>query len=189
MEGDTPQTLKNAKKSTDRFLSEASECAERECGFSSMLTAFSVILGISEAAYRDYGIEPLIKWFISKMNNKTSWLILPSTGSSQNENEIGKKLADLRNGLAHEFSMPSDVLLAKNRQSATEERDHYPNKYIISIKEFLDAVSRTVDEVVQSNPEAVLDANPRGVNRATAIRLEEGTESAPLSGSLGRETP
>lgn len=183
-----PQTLKSAKGSIDRFLFEAMECAERECGFSAMLTAFSVILGVSEAVCRDNKIAPLITWFFSKMNDKTSWLILPTTTSLPDQNEIGKKLADLRNGLAHEFSMPSDVLLAKNRQSATEKASQYPNKYIISIKEFLGAVSRTVDEIVQCNPEAVLDANPRGVNRATAFRLEEGTKSAPLSGSSGSET-
>lgn len=182
-----PQTLRSSKDSIDRFLREATECAERECGFSAMLTAFPIILGISEAVQGNYGIEPLIQWFFSKMNDRTSWLILP-TNTSPDQNEIGKKLADLRNGLTHEFSMPSDVLLAKNTQSATEKKGQYPNKYIISIKQFLGAVSRTVDEIVQSNPEAVLDANPRGVNRATAIRLEEGTESAPLSGSSGRET-
>lgn len=184
-----PQTLDSAKNSVDRFLLEAMECAERECGFSAMLTAFSIILGVSEAVYGNHRIEPLIQWFFSKMNDKTSWLILPTTASSHDQNEIGKKLADLRNGLAHEFSMPSDVLLAKNRQSATEKKDQYPDKYIISTKEFLDAVRRTVGEIVKSNPAALLDANPRGKNRATAIRLEDETESVPLSGSSGRRSP
>jgi len=184
-----PQTLTDAKESIDRFLLEAMQCAERDCGFSAMLTGFSVILGVSEAVYGEYGIGPLIRWFFSTMSDKTSWLILPTEASPQNQNEIGKKLADLRNGLAHEFSMPLDVLLAKDIKSATEKKGQYPDKYIIAIKEFLEAVSRTVDGVVGSNPEAGLDANPpRGIDRATATRLEGGTESAPLSGSSGRES-
>jgi len=180
-----PQALDSARGSIGRFLHEATKCAEIECGFSAMLSAFSVILGISEAVYHDNRIVPLIMWFFSKMNDKTSWLILP-TAASHDQNEIGKKLADLRNGLAHEFSMPSDVLLAKNIQSATEKKDRYPDKYIINIKEFLDAVRKTAGEIVDSNPQAVLDANPRGVNRATAILLGDETESVPLSGSSGR---
>ena len=184
-----PQTLGSAKGSIDRFLFEAMECAERESGFSAILTAFSVILGVSEAVYQGDRILPLIKWFFSKMNDKTSWLILPTTAASHDQNEIGKKLADLRNGLVHEFSMPSGVLLAKNRQSAMEKKDQCPDKYIISIKEFLDVVRKTVDEIVDSNREAVLDANPRGVDRATAIQLEDETESVLLSGSSGRRSP
>ena len=183
-----PQTLDGAKDSIARFFIEAKGCVEGEFGFSAMLTAFSVMLGVSEAVYGNYGIASLIKWFFSQMNDKTSWLILPTQVSAQNQNEIGKKLADLRNGLAHEFSMPSDVLLAKNVQSAAEKKDHHLDKYIIAINEFLDAVSRTVDGIVKSNPGAVLDANPRGVDRATGLRLEEGTGSTPLSGSSGTET-
>lgn len=182
------QTLDSAKNSIDQFFIEAKGCAEREFGFSAMLTAFSVMLGVSEAVRGDYGIASLIRWFFSEMIDKTSWLIVPTQVSPQNQNEIGKKLADLRNGLAHEFSMPSDVLLAKNRQSATEKKDQYPDKYIIAIKEFLDAVNTTVDKIIQANPEAVLDANRTGVNRATGLRLEGGAGSAPLSGSSGTET-
>jgi hypothetical protein len=182
-----PQTLVSAKDSIERFLREAMECAERRCGFFAMLTALSVMLSVSGAVHGIDTIATLIQWFFSEMNDKTSWLILPTNTSPPEQNGIGKKLADLRNGLVHEFSMPSDVLLANNMQSAMKKKNQYPDKYIIAINEFLDAVKKTVDQVVQSKPEAILDANPRNVVRATAIRLGEGIESPPLSGSSGRE--
>jgi hypothetical protein len=179
-----PQTLSSVRCCIDRFLLEAEECAEREYGFASMLTGFAVMLAVSEAVNGRPNNRDLLSWFISRMGEDRDWIVLPLNVPSS-LGLVTNKLIELRDSLAHQLSMPCDVLLAGDRTSAEREAQRSPGKYIIITRQFVDAIRHTVQRIVASNPETTLDPSihRRRIQRAAATRLEGRTGSPGLSGT------
>lgn len=175
------QLLADTKHSIDRFLDEAKTCAEKECGFAAMLTAFSVILGVAEAVKGPVGAEVLLEWFVSQMDDATSWLVLPDS-LSFTEAGIGKKLKETRHSLSHQFSLPSDVVLVNSIVQVRGRRERNPGKYFIGTQEFAAAVRSTVDKIVESSGGAAFDPDPRGTTRGVADRVRPVAGSPEESG-------
>ena len=150
------QKLADAKESIDRFLYEARKCAESEYGFAAMLVVFSVILGVSEAVSRKRRNDDLFEWFVSQMSDKESWILLPEFEKFE-EDTIGEKLSDIRNALAHQFSLPVDVVMVNSISEVRWVSKREDHRYYIGTREFVEAVRRTVDKIVKSHPSVVLD--------------------------------
>jgi hypothetical protein len=179
------QTLADAEDSINRFISEARMCAERECGFAAMLTAFPVILGVSEAVSREKTNDALFKWFVSQMDDRDSWILLPESVTFE-EADVGEKLSDIRDSLAHQFSLPLDVTMVNGIAEVKDVSGRDSDKYFVGTREFVDAVRRTVGKIVESHPDAVLDPHPRGVDRGAANRvLLPGGEPSTSGSSAG----
>jgi hypothetical protein len=165
----TKRTLSDAQTSIERFISEASECAKQELGFAAMSTIFPVILAVSEAVNPSVcGDENLLKAFVPKMIDKTSWLVAPVANLS--DDDIATKLARVRNSLAHQLSVPYDVYLVNTSADARAISKKYPDKYVISTVEFVDAIKRTVRRTIQVHPTVAFDPRPR-TPRAPANRV------------------
>jgi hypothetical protein len=175
--------LAETKSCIDRFLLEAEKCAEQEYGFAAMLTVFSVILGVAEAVINRSRNEELFRWFVSQMGDRSSWIVIPDS-SSPTAIEIGKKLAQTRDSLSHQFSLPVDLELVNSIQQVELEPD--PPKYYIGTKEFVDAVISTIDKIVQSNGDVEFDSNQRGINRGVANRVVR-TGGSPSSSNPSME--
>jgi hypothetical protein len=176
------QVLVDVRDSIHRFLFEAKKCARKQCGFAGMLTAFSVILGVSEAVSGRRGNDALLKWFVSQMDDQGSWILLPES-EVFSVAVVGEKLAEIRDSLAHQFSLPFDVFLVNNRRKAQKASRHKRSAYIISTREFIDIVRETVDKIIEASPDVVFDSNPRGIDRGAASRQVATTGAPPLSGS------
>jgi hypothetical protein len=160
-----PQTLADAQISVDHFVQEAKKCAETKIcagephtlGFASMLTAFTVILSVSEAVFRDHYNFPLLKKFVSEMQDKTSWLFAAKANPSPSGVDIAQTLTEVRNGLAHELSLPNNVMLANSSTTARELSKTNTDKYIISTIDFVSAVEVTVNKLIAANPKSDFD--------------------------------
>ena len=167
----TRRTLSDAQSSIDRFIHEARECAKQELGFAAMSTIFPVMLAVSEAVNPSARTdENLLRAFVSNMIDKTSWLVVPVANLS--DDDIARKLAQVRNSLAHQLSLPDDVYLTNTHAEAKDLSKKHPNKYIISTVEFVDVVERTIRRIIQAHPAAVFDPSPRTrTPRAPADRV------------------
>lgn len=178
-----PQVLADVRKSVHRFLVEAKKCARKQCGFASMLTAFPVILGVSEAVNGRAPNDTLFKWFVSRMDDQDSWIVLPESATFS-ETAVGQKLADVRDSLAHQFSLPSDVALVNDRRKARKAHMLRRHAYIISTREFVDAVRNTVGRIIEANPNTAFDPkSPRDISRGAADRRVLVAGVPPVSGS------
>lgn len=160
------------QKSISRFIFEAKECAHQELGFAAMQVIFSVILAVSEAVNPNLhrGDERLLKAFVPEMTDKTSWLIAPS--GILPDNDIAELLNQVRNALAHQLSLPTNVYLVNTRADAEEFSKKHPTRLFISTGEFVSAVESTVHQLVKSHPQAIWDPHPRHP-RGPADRLIE----------------
>ncbi|MFQ5811620.1 MAG: hypothetical protein ACE5I2_00270 [Anaerolineae bacterium] len=167
----TRRTLSDAQRSIERFICEARECAKQELGFAAMSTVFPVILAVSEAVNPSLEKNKnLLGAFVSRMVDKTSWLVAPMTNLSNDD--IATKLADVRDSLAHQLSLPDDVYLTNTSAEAKDLSKKHPNKYIISTVEFVDVVERTIRRIIQAHPAVVFDPRPRTrTPRAPADRV------------------
>jgi len=176
------KTLSDARDSVERFILEAERCAGQQCGFAAMLTIFPVILAVSEAVGTASGllsIEQLLQALVGRMLDKTSWLVAPVTILS--DDDIGAKLAEVRNGLAHQLSLPDDVDLRNTIAEARDASQKYPDKYVISTVEFVDAVGRTVRCIIKDNPTVIFDpSSVRWPPRGPGLRVifEDGSSGS-----------
>ncbi|MGA9349109.1 MAG: hypothetical protein WBW48_09930 [Anaerolineae bacterium] len=176
------KTLSDAWESIERFILESGRCAGQGCGFAAMLTVFPVILAVSGAVGMVSGlpsIEQLLRAFVSRMVDKTSWLVAPVTNLS--DDDIGAKLAEVRNGLAHQLSLPDDVYLRNTIAEAIDTSKKYPDKYVISTVEFVDVVGRTVRCIIKDNPTVTFDPGsvrwpPRGPG--LRVTFEDGSSGS-----------
>ena len=165
------QTLISVQENIQRFIDEARKCAKADLGFASLLTIFPVILGISEAILNErLTIEKLRKKsvttknimevFTAKMPDKKSWIFHQSSGGTS-DSEIIEKITQIRDGLAHQLSLPIDVKLINNNNDAQRLSTVEPNFYIISTVGFIDAVETTVETIIRENPDLIFDPHPR----------------------------
>jgi hypothetical protein len=179
------QTLADVEASINRFISEARMCAEGQCGFAAMLTAFPVILGVSEAVSGKQTNDALFKWFMSQMDDRDSWILLPESVTFE-EADVGEKLSHIRDSLAHQFSLPLDVVMVNSIAEVKDMPGRDSDKYFVGTREFVDAIQRTVGKIVESHPDAVLDPHPRDV-RGAASRVPLTGDARSTSGSSAGE--
>ena len=173
--------------SIKRFILEARESArgreQQRFGFAAMLTVFPVILAVSEAVNGRQSNKELIIAFVHQMIDKTSWLLAPRSNLS--DDDIGTKLAEVRDSLAHQLSLTPEILLDNTNEEAEEISEIYRDKYIISTKEFIDAAEGTVCRVSKTHPDVPWDRSQK-VPRDTAHRLEvSALTSYSLTGASG----
>jgi hypothetical protein len=143
-------TLKESKVSIISFIQEAEKCLENDCGFPAMLTAFSVMLAVSEAVLgkspknERYTEGELISSFIDKMHSK-NWFKSHQSISTDDE-IIKEKLCAIRHGLSHQLSMPDDIFLIQNAQDL-ENLAVANVAYSISVEDFLQSIKCTIEEL------------------------------------------
>ena len=184
-----PRTLANARVSIDRFIFEAEECARQKLGFAAMSTIFPVILSVSEAVVGKHigtltrhDDKNLFENFVPRMVDK-DWLISRSSTVFSNK-DIATDLSQIRDGLAHQMSLPNHVGMINTKSEAKEFLKANPTtSRIISVEEFIKAVQATIDVMVKNYPDAALDPNPRGTSRSLATRvvLPSGASGSPAS--------
>lgn len=151
------QTLADAEESINLLISEARKSARARSGFAAMNTIFPVILAVSETIIRQRGNERLLKYFVRQMTSKTSWLVIPQNRPTPTDEDIAKKLNELRDGLSHQMSGPEDVILADSIKRAKRMRKDNPQKYVISTLDFVDTVDTTVKKLILRYPKTVMD--------------------------------
>jgi hypothetical protein len=123
-----------------------------------MQTVFPVVLAISEAVKPSLrGNEALLTHFVHEMNDITSWLITRQSHPNPTEAEVARKLDEVRDGLAHQLSLPNDVILADDMGKARRMAKSEPQKYVISTLDFIEVVRETVEKLIQSHPQVILD--------------------------------
>ncbi len=173
------RTLIDAQESIERFIIEAKGCATQRLGFAAMLTIFPVILSVSEALYKhkntyslsDPDDQDLFKDFVPRMVDKT-WLV-PSAVSTLSDQQVATELSQVRNGLAHQMSLPNYIGLINTKPEVREFlREHPAVKHVICVVEFVEAASRTVEEIIKNYPNIIFDPSPKGIPRAPAKRVE-----------------
>jgi hypothetical protein len=164
------QTLADISDGLHRFLLEAEECAEQEYGFAAMLTLFPVMLGIAEAMQGPTSNARLLTWFVSRMDGVGSWMLSP-TGTQASASVVGKKLADIRDSLAHQFSLPSDVMMANCLNDAQRIAENRPEVYVLATRDTVREVGTTAQKIVAEHPKRRFDPDKRGVDRAAARRM------------------
>ena len=91
------------------------------------------------------------------MTSKTSWLVIPQNRPTPTDEDIAKKLNELRDGLSHQMSGPEDVILADSIKRAKRMRKDNPQKYVISTLDFVDTVDTTVKKLILRYPKTVMD--------------------------------
>jgi len=151
----------------DEFLLQAKRCAQKGHAEAALLTVFPVIMCVSEAigGGETLGTRGLFQAFVREMNDWSSWIIPPTSGTFS-EGAIAEKLADLRNALTHELSKPSGILWLQRTAYARDLfPDGHPEWYLLGVVEFIAAVKKTVDKLIQSHPDATFDPKPRGPDR------------------------
>ena len=165
------QTLADAQSSIERFLAEASTCAEEQCGFSCLLTVFPVMMGLAEAMRGPSKDAELLTWFVEEMGDIASWLISPTSVASTKS--IGQIVVDIRHGLTHQCSLPPNVVLANSIEEAKLISASIPSKYIISTADLTQAVRETAMSIIEANPDREFDPTKttRGKDRSTAHRI------------------
>jgi hypothetical protein len=187
------KTLLGARSSIDRFIAEAEECAKQKMGFAAMSTVFAVMLSVSEAIGKhsgtltSYDDKSLFDNFVPKIADKT-WLMSRSPTTVLSDENIATELSKIRDGLAHQMSLPDYVGMVNTKSEAKEFLKVNPTtSRIISVVEFIEAVKATVDAMVKDYPDAALDSNPRGTPRSPATRvvLPSGASGSP-AGSGGK---
>jgi hypothetical protein len=176
--GKMRKNLADVRSSIDRFILEAEQSAGEELGFAAMLTVFPVILAVSEAVNRVKGNEKLLRQFVHEMLDKTSWLITPVVGPS--DDIIAKKLAEVRDSLAHQLSLPLDVRLVNTNSDAKQDSKNNPDKYIISTTGFISVVKQTINKIIASNPTMDFDPKPR-IPRGSALRFVSSISGSSVS--------
>lgn len=165
----TKKTLLDACGSIQRFLLEARQCANQGLGFAAMSTIFPVILAVSEAINPALdGATSLIRAFVPNMADKTSWLIAPVKGLS--DDDIAEKLAQVRNSIAHELSLPDDMYMTNTYAEARSLSQEHPDKYFISTVEFVNVIQLTVSRLLLAYPHVAFDPDPR-TQRSPADRV------------------
>mgnify|MGYP001347480972 FL=1 len=144
------KTLCQAQQEIYCFIDEAEKCLEFECGYSAMMTVFSVILAVSEAILgkssknKRYSEEVLINNFVEKMSDK-AWFI--ANGASPRDDEtIKRQLYEIRNGLSHQLSLPNDIFLI-GTAADLGEKTVVNVAYILSVEGFLRSVRRTIEDL------------------------------------------
>jgi hypothetical protein len=181
------KTIDDIKNDVNRFIFEAEECAKAKYGFAAMSTIFSVVFSISDsilttAFNRNYNDKELIDYFIPKMNDK-SWIV-SRENKTISDLEIINEMNDIRNGLAHQLSLPSYIGLINNKTEAKENFNIYPHiSRVIAVQEFIEQVKITANDLIINNTNAIHDPNPRGKTRSNAVRviLPSGTSASPAS--------
>ena len=191
----TKRTLSDAQQSIQRFIFEARRCAEQELGFAALSTTFPAALAVTEAVIkairasdasrRDERITTkyLMKMFVPFIGDRASWLITPSASIS--DDELAIKLADIRDSLAHQLSLPTDVFLTNTSSDIREASRERPDKYVISTVEFINAVEKALQHIIGKHPNVEFDREPR-IKRAPANRVHLMRTSG-SSGSSGSE--
>ena len=177
-------TLSEARGSIEHFICAATKCARKSLGFSCMLTVFPVALAVSEAMDPSLrGIKAWLKYFVSQMaTNTTSWLVVPR--GTPKPTDVTQMLTEIRNGLAHALSLPENVFLADNIEDARQTPKQYPNKYeyVISTVDFVEAVDKTVQRLIQDSPGVTLDPHQKSHTKRAPADVHE-VEGSPTSGS------
>jgi len=154
----TPLTIGDAEvqKSIHDFLLEARHCAVTIrpdvagiLGFAALSTVFCCVIAAGEALCACWRPdEVLVKRFYDEMPDQTSWL-LPPAGTQPDPAKTCEVLKDVRNGIAHALSLPPDVRLLPNRQSA----QLYPaDRWQLIVPEFVAAVADTIAQISQKQP-------------------------------------
>ena len=164
-------TLWDAQGSINRFVYEARECAARQLGFACLSTLFSVVLAVGEAIHPGRANdEQLVEVFVMAMSDKSSWL---ATGSPPpSDSALAKQLVGVRNAMAHELSLPFNVLLANSNEEAVLISAANPGKAVISTAGLTQAVGETAEDLVRKYPAALFDPLPRLGPRGPADRLD-----------------
>ncbi|GIK39127.1 MAG: hypothetical protein BroJett011_29600 [Chloroflexota bacterium] len=174
------KTLIDTQKSINDFLTEANTCALQKLGFAAMLIVFPVILSVSEALERakapssagqSYPDKDLFKEFVPRMADN-SWLVLRDPNSSLSNQDIAIDLSNVRDDLAHQLSLPKHIGMINIKSEAKEYfKDHPGIARVISVLEFVQEVSRTVDSVIKMYPTVPFDPNPKGNPRSPAEQV------------------
>lgn len=204
------QTLRELEGPVHQFMLEARQCAQAEHGFAALLTLFPVILGVSEAIIvaqsKSCGVtDPdelkkrttnprLFRYFVSVMDNRTPWLVQPRS-ISQATDGMSMKLAEIRDSLSHQFSLPYDVVMVNSYEQAQASSKNDPNTWFVSAIDMVSAVEQTACEIIESNPDVPFDplAPIRGIDRGAANRYEPTlvprAGETPRTGASGMQLP
>jgi hypothetical protein len=158
-------SLNNSRESINLFIKESEICIENKCGYSAMLTIFSVIFAISEATIENKNNKndsKLIEHFINKMSD-LSWFMMNGQKGLNSKATISKSLIEIRDGLSHQISLPIDVGMVNNQSEKDLYNANLEITYIISVKEFITSVKETVDSIIDDpqNSTAELDSNKK----------------------------
>lgn len=96
------------------------------------------------------------------MVEKERW-ISPPPGLVHDDDQILKLLANVRNALAHSLTLPSTIVLVAHPLTPRDRPGDaaYPNRWRLSITEFIDAVEETIRQVSESSPELPWDPGKR----------------------------
>jgi len=86
------------------------------------------------------------------------WLLRMSKVTSNSD--VATMPAEVRDGLAHQLSLPENLLMVDTMSEAAKQSGRYD--YVFSPKDFIDAVEQTVSSMTVSNPTAQFDPRPRG---------------------------
>jgi len=159
--------IKQAEKSIKRFIIEAKKCSKEELGFSSLLTAFPIMLCVAEAIIGTKTDKELISWFIDKCKAKNKWIKKEGNDVLTND-EVFELITGVRNGLVHELSLPTNVVLV-GRINRNIKRI---NELIyIDIVSFIDDLQKTTIELIQKYPNSMIDPSGENKNREIAIEI------------------
>ncbi len=174
------KTLTDVQESIERFIVEAKACSEQKMGFAAMSTILPVMLSVSEAVHRHTKIytgtvriddKESFKELVPRMTDK-SWLMLRNPSSPLSDQDVATELFHIRNGLVHQLSLPDHVGMINVKSEAKEFFSVHP--YIqraISVVEFIEEVSKTVEHIIRTYPTAIFDPNPKGSSRSPGKRV------------------
>ena len=152
------QTLTDAKNSADLYLEEAELCANhtpKVLGFAAMSLTLACVVSVGEALTGQVcpSDESCIRTFCAKMVS-FDWLLSPSERTTNPD--PASALYGVRNALAHALSLPNDICLVPRPEIYYAT---YSTRYSTGIVPslFVDAVRRTLDDIVQQYPQTTFD--------------------------------
>ncbi|MEA5077524.1 MAG: hypothetical protein VB013_03050 [Anaerolineaceae bacterium] len=149
------QYLRNSEPTLMRFIEESKISLSQDCGFSSILTLFSVILVVGESLLpknKDVSDYQCIESFLREVTDFT-WL-KKVNGSFLSTEETIQLITEVRNGLTHDISLPQGVILVKDSSNvsklfASEDKNKFD--YAINIESFINSIRYTIVRIIHDN--------------------------------------
>jgi hypothetical protein len=194
--------IKELRESAILLLEEADVCCESEvtrcdgqtgiCGYSAVIVTLSCVMAFGEILLRDdkrcwdwthkdgLGVRRCIDRFHKEMAKvDIDWV---SNLGDQPEVDI---LVEIRNGLSHLLSLPTDVVLLSSFENPPPE--NCSDRVIIVPKRLVDAVRDTIEGICRDYPGVVIE-NVEGTKGFVSI-LGEAFEGAFTVSASGAPAP
>jgi hypothetical protein len=192
------QYLKDVQPTLERFLVEAETCAKQELGFAAISTALSIILAVGETFHQTHTAKRTkdrdriaIKHFVKHMRDRAWYVKTRSPKSDLSDEELSIILAEVRNGIAHQLSLPLHIGMVNNKEQLKAIHQLGPNVLdALCVQEFVHSVRAAVADIVEQRPTAVLDFNSQNLafKRAPAERYTTTLPSGQAVGASAAKT-